>query len=72
MPPARNDITGDVIASRTNNKKFDENFDLIFKENYGTIMLKCGLEYPKCSKRCWVEEVDGKLQCNKPTCEEKL
>jgi len=27
---ARNDVTGDKIKSRTNTKKFNENFDRIF------------------------------------------
>jgi hypothetical protein len=29
---SRNDITGDKIISRTNNKQFEDNFDLIFKK----------------------------------------
>jgi tRNA(Ile2) C34 agmatinyltransferase TiaS len=29
---SRNDITGDIIKSRINNKQFEDNFDAIFKE----------------------------------------
>jgi len=30
---AKNDITGDSIASRVNSKQYEDNFDLIFRKN---------------------------------------
>jgi hypothetical protein len=30
---SHNDITGDAIKSRVNNKQFEDNFDLIFRKN---------------------------------------
>lgn len=32
--PAKNDITGDSIISRTNTKQFEENMDKIFGDSY--------------------------------------
>jgi hypothetical protein len=30
---AKNDVTGDSIASRVNSKQYEENFDRIFRKN---------------------------------------
>jgi hypothetical protein len=68
MATAKNDITGDLIASRVKSKSYDENYDNIFPENYGIVESRNGEVVKKCSKRCWVEFVDDKPTCIKPNC----
>lgn len=65
---AKNDVTGDSIISKSQNKNYVDNYDKIFQENFGSIVHE-GKEYKKCSRRCWLEiNQRGKLECKKPTC----
>jgi hypothetical protein len=37
---SKNDITGDVIKSRVNNKQFEDNFDNIFRKDKDPVQLE--------------------------------
>lgn len=66
---AKNDITGDAIASRLSNKNYSDNYDSIFPEKLAVIEDSIGNRWQKCSKRCWLEVVeDGKVKCDKKGC----
>ena len=65
----KNPITGDLIKTKVATKQYEDNFDLIFKPNYGIITLLDGTVIEKCSRRCWVEESNNKVKCDKPNCE---
>lgn len=67
----RNPITNDLIISKaTHSKEYDENYDRIFPEKIGTVKDSVtGIEYPKCSKRCWMDVKDGVKTCFKQGCE---
>jgi hypothetical protein len=68
MATAKNDITGDLIATRLKSVEYDKNYDTIFPEKFGQVTGLDGKIIDKCSKRCWVEFVDGNPICNKPNC----
>ena len=43
--PTHNDITGDALISRINNKKFEENFDRIFRNEKPTEPVQLELDF---------------------------
>lgn len=67
---AKNDITGDVIASRQSNQNYDANYDNIFPEKEYILDTPIG-KFKKCSKRCWIE-YNNKLnvvECTNSKCD---
>lgn len=71
MKATVNDITGDALVSRGNNKKYDDNYDNIFSPKTGVVIdTVTGKEYNKCSKRCWMDVADGVKTCIKQGCTE--
>lgn len=66
---SKNDITGDLIKSKSNSKSFDENFDKIFPEKIETLTDGTGKSWQKCGRRCWLDiNENGAASCNKPNC----